>query len=341
MVTWEIFPDGNTAEEWDALLENGSDAAVFQSHGWGEYKRAAGWAQARWVAKDKNGSVAAMVQAGIKSFPGGVKMGWSPGGPVFCFPPSKEQELSEMMQALFDEIKKINPKMLLRFHSHLQTNAAQSYSMSHVCHRPFFRFNTGYSVLFDLSLPADALMKKMTSKHRYYVKKALTVDMEWKTGNNETMIQELAALHTEMATDKKMERLKSSAEDMKNMCRHLGKNALLFSGYVNGEAVTSCMVLTFGKRAFYMMAATGKKGRETSAAYAMVYKLFDVLKEKGIAHFDFAGIDPKSPAAAGVNHFKKGFGGELIEHLGEWEWATSEKLRWALNLAIWKKGGRV
>ncbi len=74
--------------------------------------------------------------------------------------------------------------------------------------------------------------------------------------------------------------------------------------------------------------------RADIAAYAMVVKLLASLKEKGITQFDFGGIAPASLAASGVNHFKRGFGGELVEYLGEWEWVVSPSVRWGANYLI-------
>ena len=76
-------------------------------------------------------------------------------------------------------------------------------------------------------------------------------------------------------------------------------------------------------------------------AYAMLENLLMLLKDKGITSFDFGGIDPISKLAAGVNHFKEGFGGQVIEHQGEWECSKSEALRIAMNLGIKAKGGRL
>jgi lipid II:glycine glycyltransferase (peptidoglycan interpeptide bridge formation enzyme) len=72
----------------------------------------------------------------------------------------------------------------------------------------------------------------------------------------------------------------------------------------------------------------------------MIPELLEHLKQKGIETFDFGGIAPGNPNAEGVDHFKKGFGGEIIEHLGEWESANSEALRTILNIGLMKIGKR-
>jgi lipid II:glycine glycyltransferase (peptidoglycan interpeptide bridge formation enzyme) len=90
-----------------------------------------------------------------------------------------------------------------------------------------------------------------------------------------------------------------------------------------------------------MIAATNDLGRNTCAAYSMVPNLLKHLASKGIKRFDFGGIDPGNPGAAGVDHFKKGFGGSIVESLGEWEFMSSNAARFLINFGILKSGGRV
>jgi lipid II:glycine glycyltransferase (peptidoglycan interpeptide bridge formation enzyme) len=96
----------------------------------------------------------------------------------------------------------------------------------------------------------------------------------------------------------------------------------IVTGYHAERPVTSCMTLNFAGRAFYYIAATGAEGRKLSAAYGMLPRLVASLRESGIRYLDFGGIAPQSSERAGVDHFKKGFGGEIVEYLGEWEAAS-------------------
>jgi len=73
----------------------------------------------------------------------------------------------------------------------------------------------------------------------------------------------------------------------------------------------------------------------------MIVQLVSVLQGCGITHFDFGGIDPVSPSAQGVNHFKRGFGGNIVEYLGEWEVASSELIRRGVNFGIKMYGSKI
>lgn len=341
MVTWELLSDQRDPIEWDRNLEAGEDANVFQSYKWGEFKRASGWIPMRWVARDNGHAIVGMAQILTKTVVPGVRIGWAPGGPVFLFTGSPELDPAGTVLALVAAIEAGQGRACIRFDSHVGRNGMLAYAFNQALVRPLFRLNPGYSLNLDLAQPLDVLLKRMTSKHRYYVKKALGGNLQWKAGNDQQSVQEMVRLHTEMAEAKQLEFLKTRPQQVSKLCRVMGKNAVILTGSVENIPLTSCLVLVFGQKAFYWMAATSGKGRELSASYAMMYRLFEYLQGQGITQFDFGGVDPQSSAAEGVNHFKRGFGGELVEYLGEWEWSSSEWRRWVFNLAVHYRGSRL
>lgn len=334
MVEWRLFSTTSNPSEWDDRLLTCDYYNVFQSFGWGEYKRSSGWIPHRYIAKNKGGAVVAIAQILIKPLYGGVKLCWSAGGPVFCFRNFKVNNIPDLLSMLCDKVSEVNGKRsLIRFYSHADNNPDLSYQMSRICFKSVFKINSGYSIRIDLSQPIESILAEMTSKHRYYVKKALKQEIQWKAERDMDAVQGFLLLHNEMLKQKRLRSLKTNIKEVSNMLKALNEDAFIFSGYIESEQITSCLVLTFGDKAFYMLAATSEKGRKANLSYSMVYNLFEYLKKKGINEFDFGGIATTS-AAAGVNHFKSGFGGEILEYLGEWDWATSKWLRWGLNLAV-------
>ncbi|MHB1099236.1 MAG: lipid II:glycine glycyltransferase FemX [Burkholderiales bacterium] len=337
-ITWEI--DGLAPGEWDALLGEAADANVFQSHAWGKYKQNHGWIPLRCVGRDRGGRVA-MAQILLKKLPLGIHAGWSPGGPVLQFRGWTPKNAGKAMDSLLKTLEKQYGRIWVRFHSHVPGDPELAFAFGARMQHPVFRINSEFSQHIDLTSSLEEFEKSMTSKHRYYVRQALSHGISWKCGRDDAMQTELARMHEEMTKGKGVESIRVGIDEIRGTVSAMGEQALILNGYHGGEAVTSCLVLTFGERGFYATAATGSRGRELSAAYAMVHKLFTVLKDKGLTKLDFAGLDPKNPAAFGVNHFKRGFGGRMVEYLGEWEWASSEILRWVVNFGILVRGGRL
>lgn len=342
MSGWESCSEIVKASEWDESLALADDHTIFQSYGWGEYKRAAGWAPLRYWYRDKDGRVQGMAQFLRKKLPFGITLLWAAGGPALAFSSKSLDKTSELIQGLLDALGTDCPRSLIRFQSHSAHDSLLVFDISKVCHRPAAKLNSGFSIKMELdALDETAFRKQMTSKHRYYTKKAAEAGICWSVGNGDQQLRELAAIHREMVNAKQLESIATSYEELERMRNALGDHVLIVNGSLNDIPVTSCLVLLFGKKAFYMVASTGEKGREVSAAYAMVEHLIQQLRKRGISYFDFGGVDPVNKSASGVNHFKCGFGGQITEYVGEWEYARSRLIQSGLNFAIWKRGGRV
>ncbi len=84
-MNWQIVPNGEAAGSWDEQLIGAEDYTVFQSFGWGEFKRREGWQPCRVVGHGPQGRVAAMMQLLTKTLPFGFAVGWAPGGPAMLF----------------------------------------------------------------------------------------------------------------------------------------------------------------------------------------------------------------------------------------------------------------
>lgn len=341
MVNWEEYSETQDDRNWDSILLTAKDYTIFQSFAWGEYKESSNWVPLRYWMRDKNNNVLAMVQLLLKKLPFSVKIIWAAGGPVFQFPSSRESKLTEYVESLVTLIHKRYPRSIVRFHSNLPNNSNLAYSLNKVCLRPFYKINSGYSISMDLDVNGETLRKQMTSKHRYYAKKASASPIHWKVGNSDNDLREFSKIYKEVIDNKNLAVGLKSYEDLISMRNFLKDGVVVLTGYINDKPITACLVLLFGHKAYYLLAATGEQGRAISASYAMFEKLAYELKERGATNFDFGGIDPASTSAVGVDHFKRGFGGHIQEYLGEWESVNSSLLRLGVNIAIRSIGGHV
>jgi len=333
MVRWIEWDKGQG--EWDRCLSLASDSVAFQAFGWGEYKRQSNWLPLRYCCVDEQGEVLVMVQLLVKKLPLGIVLIWAPGGPVLGFKSLKHSALSELLGKLVDVLRARFARFLFRLSSHQQmTNTSASYAVSAEFEPAWVRLNSGYSVRLLSDGDRESLLARMTSKHRYYTKKALVHPIEWRYGSSGDLLDDMLSLHREMTEAKGVTALQLEAQDLREMVDQLQDGVLICVGYVQGKPVSGCLVLLFASKAFYLYAATNEEGRSVNAAYAMLLQLLISLKEMGIHELDFGGVDASNPTAKGVNHFKLGFGGELIQYLGEREVASSQLWRIMVNLAI-------
>jgi hypothetical protein len=337
-----FFSFDGEKHQWDSILREASDCNVFQSFNWGEYKRELGWIPYRFLGKNRGGEVCCLIQVLVKKLPFGYSMGWAAGGPVLNFRRGGNDAVADILKSLADYFSLNFPKMLLRIHSHLDDCSIYSYQLRRCFKRPFAKINSGFTIKIDLDSEELDFSKIMSSKHRYYEKKSRSSEIEWIFGVGDANISALLEVHNQMVERKKIASFAISEEGLIQLRNYFGDNGLtLLTGFFNGRPVTSCLTYDFCDHSIYMVAATNDLGRDICAAYSMIPNLLRHLSAKGIKKFDFGGIDPGNVAAEGVDHFKKGFGGSIIEYLGEWEIAPSELVRIGMNLGLVKRGGRI
>ena len=314
---------------WDHLSGAASDDNPFQSEAWGRYKRQSGWEPQRWIAQTEEGRPLCAVQVLKKSLPLGRTILWAPGGPLIGFEGAAPETLEKLLPEGIRKICGANRAGYVRFYNFQPAAPEIRRFFSGLCAVPRKRLGSGTTVQIDLRPSLEELLARMDKKHRYQARQLDENGIAWSWGSSEEMLPVFGRLHAEMAALKKVPA--ANTEDLSRLVREFQGNARILTGSLGTEAVTSCLILLKGKNAFYWRAATNRKGREIFASYAMVLELLKQLKADGVERFDFGGILPGVPAAEGINHFKQGFGGSVVEYLGEWEWSDSAWLRWGVN----------
>jgi lipid II:glycine glycyltransferase (peptidoglycan interpeptide bridge formation enzyme) len=332
MVTWEEMDETSAADSWDVALQQSRDYHVYQSFSWGEYKRVTGWTPLRLCARNDDGQLCGMAQLLLKPLSNGITIGWGPAGPVSQFSP--QMDLSRLFASLSKRIAEISKRVYCRFDNYLPRSAEQTASLAPLLRPSRAKMNSPFSIYFDLSQPVDALFERASKHHRRDLAKALRADLEWKLSCDGTMVEQLSRLYAEMRQQRRLRIPKITTTDISKLSETFEDRAVILTGFINGAPVSSCLSLVAGTKAVYTVAAANAEGRRTYASYAMLYVLLNELRARGITEFDFGGINPASQAAGGVNYFKRGFGGNCVERIGEWESATSAWLRWPVNFAV-------
>jgi lipid II:glycine glycyltransferase (peptidoglycan interpeptide bridge formation enzyme) len=333
-MTWEII-DSERRSDWTSWIKQIPQATVYQQWGWGDFKGGSGGGTLRLVARTKTGVPVGLAQAFVRKMPGGMKFIWIPGGPL-CL---NGDVSSDLMAALVRDLEKAVGRCYLRCNFMEPLNDANNSDLAKYMSRPAVRMLSGYSVFLDLNDNEDLWLKKMEKKHRYYVRHSRKNNIEWQYGNDDNILRSLADLSEILVRDKGLNFSLFSYEQLVELRRHLADSVKVIVGRFEGEPITAAMVLTQSNRGHYSTAATTGRGRDMNAAYAMLAELRIRLRNDGITLLDFGGIAPRDKSCQGVNHFKLGFGGEVVEYLGEWE-AGSRLARFLGNLAVRiKRGG--
>lgn len=119
----------------------------------------------------------------------------------------------------------------------------------------------------------------------------------------------------------------------------------LFLAYVGEECVAGTIAGVYGNKCLYLYGASGNQYRNYMPTYLLQWEMMRFSLQRGCTIYDLRGVpgmvDDENNPIYGLYRFKKGFGGEVWELIGEfdlvckpfWFWAitTAEKLRKTLR----------
>ncbi|MHB8108760.1 MAG: peptidoglycan bridge formation glycyltransferase FemA/FemB family protein [Syntrophorhabdaceae bacterium] len=287
------------------------------------------------VARGGGGNPLALAQAHVYRALGGFHIVWIPGGPLSL---SGSKLSSDLIESLHQDLEAAVGPCYLRCNFMDPVDGAHSYDLARYMNRPVVRMLSGYTILLDLDIDENIWLTSMDSKHRYYIRHSRKNNIVWRYGNDDSNLRSLSGLTEALVQEKGLNFDVYDFSRLTQLRHHLADSVKVIVGYSNDEPITGAMVLTQSGRGHYCTAATSGKGRELSAAYAMVAELRGHLRHEGIKMLDFGGIAPRDKTRRGVDHFKLGFGGRVVEYLGEWE-AGNRFSRLLVNLGVRIKRG--
>lgn len=148
---------------------------------------------------------------------------------------------------------------------------------------------------------------------------------------------------TEQAIDK--EQGKANSDDKRILKLQTEKEELvkLKEQYPEGLLVSGTILLINGKKAWYLYGASDNLYRNVMANYKIQWAMIQEAYQAGCQVYDFRGIsgdlNPDNPLY-GLYRFKKGFNGQMVEYIGEfdypirpffyylWEWLLPKVKKW-------------
>lgn len=302
--------------QWDRIVAEAEHSSVFQAWGWGEFKQRQGWLPQRILFRKWSGTALAGCQALVRRIFPGFTCAWIPGGP---FSIQSHPLGAEVFEALGQHFRQAFSCDYLRLYLMRPKEPYLMQTLSKNMKPSPVRINSGRSAVVDLTSNEEEFLEQMTGKHRYYVRQGEKQSIRWEFGQSEELITDFSSLMAKMGKLKKKDYLAISSKTLKTLTCCYGSGARILVGYLNGRPVAGATLLILGKSAWYLHAASNLEGRRTNAAYAMVAEIGRRLRPEGVQEMDFGGLGPEGEKFKGLNHFKKGFGGKIINYAGEWE----------------------
>ena len=324
MVIWKKF--NGKAKEWDdhiaALAGN-----FYQTYGWGEVRRTAGWNPLRLLGWENDRVVlAASILVKRKVF---LSVCWIPGGPA--------GEIIQMgNQFLISIQKELNTKFiycrigLLRASEGFEADFLVRGGWS----RPRVSMSSGLTMLYSLAGDEDERLNHASGNWRHNLKRSGRYQLNiehWKHPD----IDEIVSLFREMEQLKSLPAQHTEPE-LKAILTNCSSQVIFYRcSDKNNRTLAFRAAGISGKAALDLLAAAGSQARKLYASHATLWAILNHCSRLGLAVYDLSGVDPV--LNKGVFDFKHGTGATQISCLGEWEQASFPGLRQMINLMMSRK----
>jgi peptidoglycan pentaglycine glycine transferase (the first glycine) len=338
----------HTRDEWDAALTALPGAHALQTWDWGDFKSHWGWTPQRclWLKAGAPVAAAQILSRRIPRTP--WRFLYAPKGPAFAYTdtPLAAQVLADLeayaqqSQALFIKIDPDVPRAYgepqpggpLTPAGQVMLNTLTQCGWRFAAEQIQFR-NT---VVVNLTpAPAD-MLAVMKNKWRYNIRLAERKGVTIRQGTAADLPLFYDMYAATAARDGFLIRPAAYYHEVWQRFLSAGRAEMLLAE-VEGEAVAGLILFIFGTTAWYMYGASTEQQRHLMPNHLLQWQAMRRAKERGCAAYDMWGapdVFDESDRMWGVYRFKQGFGGQVVQGLGAFDYPVNRPLYWAFTAAL-------
>src|SRR5579859_3774830 len=316
----------HSGADWDRCLASLAQPHLLQSWAWGEFKAGYGW-QPRRLWWDGPAGVAAAQVLRVLYVPKGPLLDWADA-------PLRDRVLDDLQALARREraiLIKIDPDAVLAAGA---PGAEQPGAAGQALRAELARRGWVYSrdqvqfrntVCLDLTPSVEALLASMKQKTRYNVRLAERRGVQVRLGT-QADLDLLYRLYAETSVrDGFVIRGLDYYRDAwgRFMAARLAQP---FIAQVAGEPVSALVIFRFARTAWYMYGMSRETHRDLMPNHLLQWQAIRWAKEQGCTTYDFWGAPDEfveSDPLWGVWRFKEGFGGQVVRHIGAWDYTLS------------------
>jgi lipid II:glycine glycyltransferase (peptidoglycan interpeptide bridge formation enzyme) len=335
-------------EEWDRITPSLPGAHALQSWEWGDFKSRWGWSARRllWSQGDTPVAAAQILRRPIPRTP------WSflyvTKGPALDYanPDLANQVLADLedhacrTQALFIKIDPDAPRHYGEPQSG-QPLEPPGQVMLKLLGQRGWRFSPEQiqfrnTVVVNLAPEPEALLEAMKSKWRYNIRLAERKGVTVRPGSRADLASFYHMYAETAARDGFLIRPEAYYQDVWQQFMQSGQAEMLLAS-IEGEIVAGLVLFFFGKTAWYMYGASTGQHRETMPNHLLQWAAICRARERGCLTYDMWGapdVFAETDRMIGVYRFKSGFGGQVVQGLGAFDYPVNRALYWAFTAAL-------
>lgn len=332
---------------WDELISARPHSHILQSWAWGEFKSRYGWSARRlaWKASTGQPVAAAQILRRQLFLPSAFRLlpsvWYVPKGPVLNWADeSLRGRVLDDLQALARRERavfiKLDPDLPFAagFPGQEQTNPTGAQLVSELeirdwrLSRDQIQFRN--TVTLDLRRSEADLLSGMKQKTRYNVRLAEKKGVRVRSSPGSlTDLDLLYRMYAETSVrDGFVIRSADYYRDAWGSFIEAGL-AQPFIAEVEGEPLSALILFKFARTAWSMYGMSREAHREKMPNHLLQWEAMRWAKANGCETYDFWGAPDEFDASDpmwGVWKFKEGFGGQVVRHIGAWDYAPSPLL---------------
>ena len=308
-------------EEYEAFVQGHPKGHFMQSVLWARQKPA--WTWEAVASRDETGAIRGTLAVLVRKVPGlPLTLMYGGRGPV-C-DPHDEETLRELMDGARALAKK-HRAYVLKLDPDIPSSDKEFLSimegLGFVCSpagKNFEGIQPCYVFRQQVAgLSQEELMAQFHSKWRYNIRLAQRKGVEVRIEGQEA-VPAFAKLMLETGVrDGFVVRQESYFADM---LRNLGEHARLYMAYHEGQPIAGTLAIAYGDKVWYLYGASSNEHRNLMPNYLLQWNMMCWALERGARIYDFRGVSgdlSEDNPLYGLYRFKKGFGGDFTEFVGE------------------------
>ncbi len=315
---------------FDTLIANSTGPEFAQTAAWARFKSQS-W-RPRHYLFEKAGEPVIAVTIWLRKIPLlPYYLAYAPRGPVLLTE-AGEASLPEFWAAMKTELRRLGAFALKIDPAWTEDLMAEQlkllgFKQVHSDH-PFGGVQPKFTFRLDIGAEPDELLASIPKKIRYNIRYPEKQGVVYHKGTKEEVSALVAVLED---TSRRKKFLGRSAEYYERLLDVMGDQAALIIGTKDGQVVAASITIACGRQAWAVYGGMLREYAQLRAYYGLNWERMLWAKSKGATSFDFSGVpvdQSESSPLYGLYQFKKSFGGELVEFIGEYELPVRPFLYW-------------
>ena len=337
-----VFPPA----KWDSFVAQHPYGHFLQTTLWGELKSAHGWRALRASLVNANAELVGGSVVLFRSLPFGLgTLAYVPRGPVVNW---DDRDLATAVIRTTGKLARSRGAIAVIVEPGLLDTPSDRRTLQEANLIPVdLHVQPRRTIWVNLDVEEEVdILALMKQKTRYNIGLSRRKGVSVRTGD----ITDLPAFYAMMQTTAERDTFSIHRLDYYQMFMQFfagpnGHQADLLIAEHDKRPLAGMIVIANGKRATYLYGASSNESRDLMPTYLLQWEAMRWARARGCVTYDLWGIPDEDEATLeehfkerddglwGVYRFKRGFGGQIVRHIGAWGQVYSPLRWWLFNQA--------